>query len=155
MIRIPRNIQSELFGKCSEWNNTNMPLPDRGLMIRDPYITDILLSKKVWELRGTPTKVRGRIGLIKSKSGHLFGEANLVDVIGPLSYIELISSWQIGPHDQKELIESEQAPYRDRKGSTRTFAWVLSNVISYQPPIPYRHPLGAITFVDLKKALAL
>lgn len=124
-------------------------------MIRDPYITDILLTKKTWELRGSPTKVRGRIGLIKSKSGHVFGEAELSDVIGPLSYGDLLSSWEIGTHDRGELKQSGCPPYVDKDGSSRTYAWILANVTTYQPPVPYRHPSGAITFVDLKSALKL
>ena len=152
-MKIPRHIQLELFSAkpATNWDDRGPPV--RGLIIRDPYITDILLNRKVWEMRGMSTRIRGRIGLIKSQSGLVFGEAELTDVRGPLSYIELIESWQVGPHDREELKQTGNVPYRHNDGSSRTFAWVLENVITYQPPVSYRHPSGAITFVDLKRAL--
>lgn len=155
MTGLPFQIQLELFGERPGTNWDDRGPPERGLMIRDPYVTEILLHKKSWELRSSPTKFRGRIGLIKSKSGHIFGEAELVDVLGPLSFKELLNNWQIGPHDLEQLSQSRTHPYSDQRGFSRTFAWVLENVVSYQPPIRYRHPPGAITFVNLERALDL
>lgn len=155
MPRIPHHIQLELFKSRPSMQWRDEEPPERGLMIRDPYVTDILLGKKTWELRGAATKVRGRIGLIKSKSGHVFGEAEIIDVRGPLSLRDLLMSWQIGPHDREELKQAERVPYLDKDGSSRTFAWILGSVVTYQPPVPYRHPSGAITFVDLRNALGV
>ena len=45
----------------------------------------ILNGQKTWEIRGARTSVRGRIGLIASRSGTVIGVCELVDCIGPLT----------------------------------------------------------------------
>ena len=57
----------------------------RGILIKPPWIEKILSGQKTWEIRGSRTKVRGTIGLIKSKSGMVVGVADLVDCVGPIS----------------------------------------------------------------------
>ena len=39
----------------------------------------ILHNKKPWEIRGTNTKIRGRIGIIAKSSGKIYGEVTLVN----------------------------------------------------------------------------
>ena len=60
-----------------------------GLVIRDPYATWILEGRKVREMRGSATKICGRIALIKSGSGLIFGTCDLVDVVGPIDLATL------------------------------------------------------------------
>jgi len=36
-----------------------------GLIIREPWISHILSGAKTWEMRTTPTRYRGPIGLIR------------------------------------------------------------------------------------------
>lgn len=151
MAEISRSEQLSLFEDPPAVTWGSIGPPDRGLMIRDPYLTDIITQKKCWEIRGFQTKVRGRIGLIKSKSGHVFGEAKLVNVLGPLTLDQLLSTPEIGPNDLAELEQTVKLPYLDEFGSSKTFAWVLTDIISYQPPVPYKHPSGAVTFVDLEQ----
>ncbi|WP_281975144.1 hypothetical protein [Halobacillus litoralis] len=40
-----------------------------GLLVQAPWIDLLLAGSKIWEIRGSNTKKRGRIGLIKSGSG--------------------------------------------------------------------------------------
>lgn len=155
MTGLSKDAQLSLFDAPDPVNWGELGPPERGLMIRDPYITDIIVGKKIWELRGFKTKVRGRIGLIKSRSGKVFGEAKIERVIGPLSLQDLILSWEIGPHDTDELDGADAPPYVDQTGQSKTFAWCLTDVKSYQPPIPYSHPSGAVTFVDLTQLRGL
>jgi hypothetical protein len=54
------------------------------LLIRASYIDWILNRSKIWEIRGSRTTKRGRIGLIQSGTGKVVGVADLVDVVGPL-----------------------------------------------------------------------
>lgn len=129
-------------------------LPCRGLLIRDPYISDILNGRKCWELRSFPTRIRGRLGLIKSTSGRVFGECILKECLGPLDLDTLLQSTEIGPHDLEEIRNSGATPYLDREGRSSTYAWVLDNVQAYAQPVPYRHPSGAVTFVDLERAIS-
>ena len=127
-------------------------VPDRGLMIREPWVSQILMSRKSWELRGVTTKVRGRLALIRSKSGLVVGEAELVDCIGPLSLETLLSTGALSQMEKDEIEQQGRPPYVQTDDVTsKTFAWVMSNPILYSRPIPYKHPSGAITFVDLTK----
>jgi hypothetical protein len=128
-------------------------LPCRGLLIRDPYISDILQGRKRWELRSFATRIRGPIGLIKSTSGHVFGECVLRECIGPLDLDVLLHSSEIGPHDMGEIQRVGALPYAN-DGHSCTYAWVLEDVRLYPEPIPYRHPSGAVIFVDLTRAIA-
>lgn len=54
-----------------------MILPDRALIVRQPWIDLILSGKKTWEMRGAKINVRGRIGLIEQGTGLIFGETKL------------------------------------------------------------------------------
>ena len=129
-------------------------VPRRGLLIRDPYISDILEGRKRWELRSFATRIRGPIGLIKSTSGRVFGECVLRECIGPLDLDILVRSPEIGPNDLRELQRAGELPYTDTEGGSSTYAWVFDDVRVYPEPIPYRHPSGAVTFVDLARAVS-
>jgi hypothetical protein len=37
----------------------------KALIIREPWIGHILAGRKTWEMRTSPTNIRGRIGLIR------------------------------------------------------------------------------------------
>lgn len=149
LVKLTPEAQLSLFRDLEPivWGSEGPPL--RGLMVRDPYLTDIITQKKTWEIRSFRTNIRGRIGLIKSGSGHVFGEAVINEVLGPLNFEQLLEHQEIGPNDMAELKESDIIPYVDGNGRSKTYAWVLSEIISYQPPVSYRHPSGAVTFVDL------
>lgn len=151
-MRIPKRLQNELFPKADCLYPADRALPSRGLMIRDPYISEILLRRKSWEIRGFSTNIRGRIGLIKSKSGHVYGEAQIVEVKGPLSFDELVITPEIGPSDMREIQETQRLPYLSSNEESKTFAWILEGAIAYKNPVPYKHPAGAVTFVDLLRA---
>jgi hypothetical protein len=60
-----------------------------GLFIRKEWLDKILAGTKTWEIRGKATMRRGTIALIESKSGHVVGTCELVDVVGPLNLGEL------------------------------------------------------------------
>ena len=48
----------------------------RALLIRHPHIDLILDGKKIWEIRGSRTSVRGTIALVPSGSGTVVGVCN-------------------------------------------------------------------------------
>jgi hypothetical protein len=132
---------------------SQVQLPERALMVREPYISFILMSRKRWELRGTPTNMRGRIGLIRSGSGLVIGECEIVGCEGPLPFEVLRRSENLSAEERQELKLAGQPPYLQKDGvSSKTYAWVVTNPLVYREPVPYRHPSGAITFVDLTKA---
>lgn len=115
-------------------------LPERAVLIRSPFVEQILDGGKTWELPGSATKIRGRIGLIRSTSGLVVGSCELVDVVGPLSLTELRRhACKAGARPS----EFASLPYQ------HTFAWVLRDAKPFRPPVPYRHPSGAIIWVRL------
>jgi len=114
-------------------------LPDAGLLIRAPYVDWILDGLKVWEMRSKRTARRGRIGLIRSTSGLVVGEANLVAVEGPLTHRELLRNAEKMNVEREDIM----APGGD------TFAWVLEGPRRYNPPVPYTHRSGAVIWARL------
>jgi len=108
-----------------------------GLLIQKQSLDGILVGTKTWEIRGAATRRRGAIALIESGSGNVVGTCILADVLGPLRVADLA----IDP----------QAMLR-RQTSLRfatAFAWVLSEARRLTEPIPYRHPDGALVWVEL------
>ena len=109
----------------------------KALVIKKPWIDYILDGKKIWEIRGTKTKIRGRIALIQSGSGLVVGECDLVDCValGEKTYRQ---------NQKLHCIENvEQLPYK------KVYAWVIANAVRYLEPKPYQHPRGAIVWVNL------
>lgn len=62
------------------------------LLIRSPYIDQILAGSKTWEMRSTATRKHGRIALIQSGTEPVVGAADLVDVVGPLTLKEYVAN---------------------------------------------------------------
>lgn len=115
---------------------------DKGLMIKSPHIDNILAGQKTWEMRTKPTKVRGRIALIKSGSGTILGEATVVDCIGPLTLRDKQANMSKHLISPERLELPEVAKY--------VYAWVLEDAKAYPKPLPYDHPSGAVIWVDLR-----
>ncbi len=135
-----------------ESGDVDLDLPGLGLLVREPYISFILAHQKRWEIRGTRTKHRGRLALIRSKSGLIVGECKIIDCKGPLEFQELVSASELSYEEREELRKEGKLPYLQGDGATsKTYAWVLDRPQIYRTAIPYKHPPGAIVFVDLKK----
>jgi hypothetical protein len=116
----------------------------RALVIRRPWIDLILDGQKTWEIRGARTSVRGRIGLIASRSGTVVGVCDVVDCVGPLTAAEF----------RKNVKKAGMRPSEANFGYYRqTFAWVVSNARRLERPVPYRHPSGAVIWVRLDAAV--
>lgn len=107
------------------------------LIIKKPWIDYILSGQKIWEIRGTSTKKRGKIELIQSKSGSVVGCCDLVDCI------KLDLEMYINSIDKHCIGHAKVLPYKS------TFAWVIANPIRYEKPKSYKHPNGAVIWVKL------
>jgi hypothetical protein len=114
----------------------------RGLLVRDPYATQILNGEKTWEIRGRPTQIRGPVIIVKSGTGHAFGTVDLVRVLGPLDLDDLVSASGL-PREEREEFRCSGLPYR------KTYAYVFTNPKWFAHPIAYLHPNGAVTWVRL------
>ena len=114
------------------------------LIVREPWDSLILSGQKTWEIRTKNTNVRGRIGIIRSKSGKIMGYAELVDSM-PLSKEKLLAN--LGKHQiTKKDVSELFAPGSKYK---KPWAWVLRNAKSLKTPRPYKHPNGAIIWVRI------
>ncbi|WP_019240210.1 MULTISPECIES: ASCH domain-containing protein [Bacillus] len=111
----------------------------KGLIIKSPWIDYILEGKKTWEIRGSNTHIRGKIALIKSGSGMVLGTVDLVDSkkLCLQEYQQSERYHLVPPQD------CQQVPYKN------TYAWVFENPILFEEPIQYKHPMGAVIWVNL------
>lgn len=120
-----------------------MTLPDgievtKGLVIREPWISLILKKNKIWEMRSRPTKIRGRIALLKQGTNQIVGHANLVACLPSLSL------------DQLKMTKSSHGVDYALPTANPTWntPWVLQDVTMIEP-VEYKHPCGAVTWVNL------
>lgn len=113
----------------------------KGLIIKQPWIDLILEGRKVWEIRGSNTKIRGRIALIQSGTKTVVGYADLVDCI-PVSQEEYPLR-----KDKHCIDDCSVFPYK------YVYAWVLRNPVRIKKPIPYEHKLGTIIWVNLPDSI--
>jgi hypothetical protein len=114
----------------------------KGLLIKFPWVNFILEGRKTWEIRGSNTHIRGRVGIIQSGTGTVLGTVNIVDCIE-------LTMEDYQQNSVRHCVTSErslQLPYK------KTYAWVLEDPIVLETPLPYKHPRGAVIWVDLEKA---
>jgi hypothetical protein len=114
---------------------------DKALFIKQPWIDLILSGETTWEIRGSNLKHRGPLALIESGSGTVVGVVNVTDAI-PLSLR------QLQKNSDKAGFYAEQPPYKN------THAWVLSDPIRLEEPLPYHHKPGVVTFIGLDEGLS-
>lgn len=110
----------------------------KGLIIKEKWLNKIFSGKKTWEIRGSNTKIRGKIYLIQSGTKHIYGECDII-AVKKLT----LEDYQINidKHCIKQGIE--QLPYKN------TYTWIISNVKRYENPKPYKHPIGAVIWVNI------
>lgn len=110
----------------------------KGLIVKHNWADLILSGEKTLELRSTKTKIRGTIGIIKSKTGKVFGEVDIVDCVklNDTMFYAL-------KENHKVLCNREDIPYKN------IYAWVLENPIIYKTPIEYKHKQGCVIWVNI------
>jgi hypothetical protein len=112
-----------------------------GLIIRPEPLERILSGSKTWEMRGGPISKRETIALIQKGSKAIYGVADIVGSIGPLTRAEMIANEARHRIEPARLDSPEVAGYR--------YAWVLANVRRLGHPVPYLHKPGQVKFVGL------
>lgn len=113
----------------------------KALIIRSPWIDLILAGKKTWEMRSRATNIRGRIALIKAGSGMVYGTAELLDCLPALDSGQMRIN-----QNHHGIPESAMA---SALANNWTTPWVLRDIRLLKAPVPYKHPSGAVTWVDL------
>lgn len=109
----------------------------KGLIIKEKWLNLIFSGQKTWEIRGSSTQIRGQIYLIQSGTKHIYGTAELVDCL----QLDL-PSYQ-NAKNLHCIDDCKELPYK------RTFAWVLKNAKRLEHLMPYKHPNGAIIWVNI------
>lgn len=103
-----------------------------GLIIKPKWADLILSGQKTWEIRNRVTHQRGRIAIIKSGTGLIYGTAELTDCIklSKVNFEESRDKHCIHAGEASEVVQH----YKER------FTWVLENVSKLPEPIAYTHP---------------
>lgn len=112
----------------------------KGLIIRSPWIDMIFEGKKIWEIRGNNTIVRGEVALIKSGTGLIFGT------------VEITDSYQVSIQELQQTKALHCIPKEILSGINykNIYAWKLKNPKLFKTPKSYVHPQGAVIWVNLK-----
>ncbi|MCG3168778.1 MAG: hypothetical protein CALGDGBN_00285 [Pseudomonadales bacterium] len=98
-------------------------------------------QEKTWEMRTRRTSIRGPIALIRAGSGQVVGSAELVDCLDALTPEQMRET-----HGFHGIPDSQIAEVMANNWTT---PWVLRDVKSFERPVPYDHPYGAVTWVEL------
>jgi hypothetical protein len=119
----------------------------KALVVDEPWITAILKGDKTWEMRKKNCNVRSQIALIRKGSGQVVGTANLVDSGPPLAtradYGAAQKYHRISPpRQERAFIDGWRTP------------WVLANARPLQKAVLYKHPSGAVVWVNLEPNVA-
>ena len=111
------------------------------LIVKKKWLTKIfdVCDPKVYEIRGTATHKRGRVGLIESGSGKVVGETILVNSF-PVTYQDLEET------REKHKIYGDIASVVKYK---KPHAWHLEKTIKYKKPVPYTHKRGCVVWHKL------
>ncbi len=117
---------------------------EKGLIFNEKSLASILDGQKRWEVRRGPTRYRGTVALIQRGTGKVYGTAELVDCVGPLTQEEMMTTHAEKHQIPQEVLHEKGLPYGEK-----TCAWVLDNVVKLKKPLPYDHPSGATRWVNL------
>ncbi len=113
----------------------------KGLIIDEPWISKILKGEKTWEMRATSTSARGQVALIRKGSGAVVGVVEIVGSRGPLGLEEL------RVNVEKHCVPMEE--FESGRAEKWTTAWELARAQALNTSVPYRHPAGAVIWVNL------
>lgn len=119
-------------------------VPSRGLIIRQPYAGFVVEGAKTWEMRTSPTKVRGTGAIIASRTGTIIGVADMIDSLPPIT-----SRIMHDTADRHRIAEDYQA---DAISGGWIHPWVLTHARKLAFQLPYTHASGAVIWVKLDEA---
>lgn len=120
-----------MFGPCPSYF-----MIEKALIVKKVWLDLIFDGGKVWEMRTTKTKIRGRVGLIESGTGLIVGEVNMIGC----------AERQVPKN--KDLIKYHKVENLNLLDKWK-WAWFLMGAKRYETPIPYDHPQGAVIWVNI------
>lgn len=110
---------------------------DNILLMRRQWLDLILDGTKTMETRPSNTKHRGNFYL--GLGGSVFGRATLTDVV------------HIKDREQWASLREEHRVEREELEYDKTYGWRLENPVRFEPPIPYEHARGAVTWLKFEE----
>lgn len=111
----------------------------KGLVVKSPHIERMLDGEKTWEIRGKNTTIRGTIALIKSGSGTILGTIDITDS-------REISLKEYQENEMHHCVSKDDSFVLNYK---KIYAWIVCNPVMYKQPKTYKHPQGAVIWVNL------
>lgn len=115
-------------------------MPTQALIIDEPWIGLIMAGQKTWEMRSRATTKRGPVALVCKGSGQIVAIARIADCLEPVSATGMADTFDRHRIPQA-MVEGD--------GYKWFTPWVLADVQVFDRPVPYRHPPGAVTWVNL------
>ena len=119
----------------------------KALIVDEPWISAILRGEKTWEMRKGNCRVRGQVALIRKGSGQVVGVADVVD-----SRPALATRAEYAAAEQHHQIPADRQERAFGDG-WRT-PWVLANARPFRHAVRYKHPSGAVIWVNLEPDVA-
>ncbi|TWI56456.1 ASCH domain-containing protein [Bradyrhizobium huanghuaihaiense] len=116
----------------------------KAIVVREPYASLILRGEKTWEMRKAACHYRGVVAVISKGSGTVVGTAEIVDSLSSIDSLEEYA--QAEPKHRVPQNLQRQA-FSD---GWRT-PWVLLNGRRLTTPVLYKHPSGAVIWVNLSE----
>ena len=132
-----------------------LQLPERALVVQEPWASYLVDGTKDWELRGSACHIRGRIGI--AVAGLIIGE------------VVVLESMQVAERDAGGTlvaVEGNEANFpplprnfdRHRVDNFEAFRWkrwhalVVSSPVRYDKPVPYQRKTGQVNWIKLDDA---
>lgn len=115
----------------------------KALIVDEPWMSYILKGEKTWEMRKRQCKIRGPIALIRKGSGQVVGVAEVTDSLPPVTTLT-----DFAAAESKHRIPPTRQPRSFADGWTNP--WVLAKAQPLARPVRYRHPSGAVIWVNLE-----
>lgn len=118
----------------------------KAIIVRSPWIDQILSGKKTWEMRSTRTTYRGLVGLIRKGTGLVVGAARLVASPPPIDAktFELNQARHgIPDHMWQKVFEARWI-----------YPWVLEGSYGLTTPIAAGQRRGQVIWVPLGEEVA-
>ncbi len=120
---------------------SSLKIPATGLVTGPHWAGLIVNGEKTWELRKRRASIGKEFGIIAKGTGTIVGAATIADCLGPLDLVQLMENRHLACESEQEILDDVKNGY-DK-------AWVLANARAFDPPVRYRHPSGAVTWVTL------
>lgn len=122
----PQNHRFNLTSKPSD-----DPVPSRGLVVRAGPLGKILTGNKTLELRSKHNRQLGPIALIQQGSKKIYGVAEIVESIGPMSMAEFKA------RSPEHGVEPDRLQQVFDEG--HIIGWRMANIRRLSIPVPYIH----------------